>query len=264
MTGKKRNVYDIYNTPHLRNVCVEIGRKIKEGKRFVLKFEEVTKRKSQKQLGNLFGNLLTPFTDYLTKEYGLEINTLALERKLVEMYSIESEEPSTEYSFDFVEMQPVVVPTRLSDMNTAQAAAFTNWCVEFIRERFPDLNLPPYIDYLWMNNITEAKINQVVYASQKFPQEDKAYLYYIRQQPCIVCCAAKEACQAHHLRDVTLGTGVATKAADYFALPLCNSCHQVLHDKGTKELEVLIEPILNDHPIGLFCKLCYYRWVNHL
>ncbi len=257
-------VYDIFNTPHLKNVLVEVNRKVKSGKRYVAKFEEVTKRKSLKQLAHLFGNLITPLAEYLSAEYGISIDVLSLERELINRFNAWTESPVLAYSFDFELMQPQVVPVRLSRMNLEQAGAFINWCVEYVRERFPDLNLPPYVDYLWMNKVNEEKIKQVVYESKRWPERDKSYLVDIRLKPCIICGAGNRPCEAHHLRDMALGAGVAEKVADYYTVPLCRDCHQALHDKGVKEIEGLIAPVLHGRGMEVFCKLCYYRWREHL
>ena len=257
-------VFDVYNIPHLQNVCRELTQKIKAGKRYVLKLDEVTKRKSHKQLRNLFGNLVTPLAEYLSASYGIDIDSLALERELLKRYDVQAESPTCKFSFDFERMSPDIVPTRLLDMNTAQAGDFTDWCITYIRERFPDLNLPPYIDYLWMNKLTEEKVKQVVYESQKWGDRDKEYLEHIRSKPCIVCGVVSQKREVHHLNDITLGGGMAEKVPDYYTVPLCRECHQALHDQGMKELEVLIAPMLHGQGINVFCKVCYYRWKNHL
>ena len=257
-------IYDVYNTPHLKNVFAEINRRIKRGERLVLRFEKVTKRKSHKQLRNLFGNLVTPLAEYLSAESGITIEPLAMERELLKRYSALAESPVLKFGFDLRRMRPEVIPTRLSEMDTAQAADFTNWCVEFIRERFPELNLPPYVDYLFMNRLAEEKIRQIEYESRKWEDRDRRYLDHIRSKPCIVCGrVAAERNEAHHLRDITLGSGVAEKVADYYTVPLCRECHQALHDKGTGELCELIAPVLHEQGINVFCKVCYYRWMNH-
>ncbi len=256
--------YDVYNTPHLKNVFIEIGQRVKRGERFVLRFDKVIKRKSHRQLRNLFGNIITPLARFLSAEYGNNIDVQALERSLAAEYSARDDNPAVTYGFDFKTMQPTVIPTRLSEMSVAQAGEFTDWCIKYIREKFSDLSLPPYIDYLWMNNLTEKKIEQVVCESRMWQERDRQYLDFVRCKPCIVCGRSSQRCEAHHLNDITLGGGMAKKVPDYYAVPLCRDCHQALHDNGTNELVELIEPVLHGHELRIFCKMCYYRWREHL
>ncbi len=256
--------YDVYNTPHLKNVFIEINRRIKSGDRFVLRFDKVTKRKSHRQLRNLFGNIITPLSGFLSAEYGINIEAQALERELVAKYCAQDDNPAVTHGFDFETMQPTVVPTRLSEMSVSQAGEFTDWCIKYIKEKFSDLSLPPYIDYLWMKNISEKKIDQVIHDSRKWKNRDHQYLGFVRGKPCIICGKSCSRCEAHHLNDISLGGGMAEKVPDYYTIPLCGDCHHALHDTGTKELANLIAPVLHDQELRIFCKMCYYRWKYHL
>ena len=56
---------------------------------------------------------------------------------------------------------------------------------------------------------------------------------WVAELPCIHCGAQS---QAHHLRVGQLGDGMGKKAADYFTLPVCFSCHTGCHD-GTFDKE---------------------------
>ena len=259
-----RLTYDVYNTPHLKNVFIEINRRIKQGERFVLRFDKVTKRKSHRQLRNLFGNIITPLSVFLSAEYGINIEAQALERELVAKYSAQDDNPVVMHGFDFETMQPTIVPTRLSEMSVIQAGEFTDWCITYIRNKFSDLSLPPYIDYLWMNNLTEKKIDQVVHDSTRWKVRDPQYLDFIRSKPCIVCGRSSQRCEAHHINDITVGGGMAEKVPDHYTVPLCHECHQTLHNTGTQELAELIAPVLHEQELIIFCKMCYYRWRNHL
>ena len=63
--------------------------------------------------------------------------------------------------------------------------------------------------------------------------KDRKYLEWVADLPCIHCGAQS---QAHHLRVGQLGAGMGKKAADYFTLPVCFSCHTGCHD-GTFDKE---------------------------
>jgi len=57
------------------------------------------------------------------------------------------------------------------------------------------------------------------------------YLEYVRQQPCLIC-GAKQS-QAHH-HQTKNNHGTALKPGDYWCIPLCLGCHQMLHFVGKK------------------------------
>ncbi|MBU0515573.1 MAG: DUF968 domain-containing protein [Proteobacteria bacterium] len=60
------------------------------------------------------------------------------------------------------------------------------------------------------------------------PFRDKAYLAYIRLQPCLVCGGARGPSEAHHEDN----GGKGLKGSDYRALPLCSIHHRERHDTG--------------------------------
>ena len=66
--------------------------------------------------------------------------------------------------------------------------------------------------------------------------QDADYLAFIRGQPCCVCQAP--AVDAHHPRIGQIndgGPGMAQKAADKWALPLCRRHHDELHSMSERE-----------------------------
>ena len=50
--------------------------------------------------------------------------------------------------------------------------------------------------------------------------KDKRYLGWVAQQNCVLCGAVGVHC--HHIRE---GQGMAQRASDYLAIPLCPDCH---------------------------------------
>lgn len=56
------------------------------------------------------------------------------------------------------------------------------------------------------------------------PARDPAYLDWIRKQPCVLCGARSE---AHHLKLPGQGR-MGKKPDDYFAVPLCRTCHRTI------------------------------------
>lgn len=51
--------------------------------------------------------------------------------------------------------------------------------------------------------------------------KNKRYLGWVAQQNCVLCGAVGVHC--HHIRE---GQGMAQRASDFLAIPLCPECHQ--------------------------------------
>ena len=58
------------------------------------------------------------------------------------------------------------------------------------------------------------------------PIKNKRHLERVASLPCVVC--ETDQVQSHHIRKAPL-TGAGLKASDWFAFPLCQSCHAFLH-----------------------------------
>lgn len=54
--------------------------------------------------------------------------------------------------------------------------------------------------------------------------EDPEYIRWIKEQPCNQC-GRQRGCDAHH----RTGTGMAMRAHDHSAMPLCRECHMEFH-----------------------------------
>lgn len=54
---------------------------------------------------------------------------------------------------------------------------------------------------------------------------DRVHLARVRRLPCCACQATSDI-QAHHMT----GSGLALKADDHQAMPLCRECHRQFHD----------------------------------
>lgn len=64
--------------------------------------------------------------------------------------------------------------------------------------------------------------------------ENKKYLAWVRKQPCCYC--GRTADHAHHLIGTGNMGGMGTKAPDWTAMPVCSSCHRMVHDLGDREM----------------------------
>ena len=66
----------------------------------------------------------------------------------------------------------------------------------------------------------------------------QGYLRWVASLPCSECEIHDDTIVAHHLKSAgvpLLSGGGGRKANDYFAMPLCFTCHDKLH-KGNKDL----------------------------
>ena len=71
------------------------------------------------------------------------------------------------------------------------------------------------------------------------PHRDKAYLAFVRQNPCCLCGAHETS--AHHAFGSYLGGGKSIKGSDYGAVPLCVRCHVPrVHAQGPTDEEVVL------------------------
>lgn len=57
--------------------------------------------------------------------------------------------------------------------------------------------------------------------------EDRVHLAFVRLQPCCLC-GRRGPSQAHHAGP----RGLGTRVHDWMAVPLCDPCHDGLHDSG--------------------------------
>lgn len=79
-------------------------------------------------------------------------------------------------------------------------------------------------------------------------QHDEAHLDFIRALPCTVCLNNIETQAAHLSRADTRAAkrhvGMAEKAHDRWALPLCGRCHARQHEEGEDKFwdEAMIDP----------------------
>lgn len=64
----------------------------------------------------------------------------------------------------------------------------------------------------------------------KSAESNGRYLAYIRSLPCEKC-GSVPPCEAHHQPAIGHGS-MGSKCSDYRAIPLCSSCHHILHTVG--------------------------------
>jgi hypothetical protein len=68
--------------------------------------------------------------------------------------------------------------------------------------------------------------------SKSKPFRSSGYLKLVRGEPCLACGSPLDV-QAHHLRHAER-RGIARKASDKWAVPLCVKCHMNCHTVGAE------------------------------
>jgi len=57
----------------------------------------------------------------------------------------------------------------------------------------------------------------------------KEYLMWVASLPCARC-KREGASQAHHIKGIGQMSGASLKAPDHWSMPLCQECHDLVHD----------------------------------
>jgi len=92
--------------------------------------------------------------------------------------------------------------------------------------------------------------------------ERKDYLSFIRDLPCVICCASPiMGIDAAHLSKAKpeyghFGRGKGQKVSDRWALPLCRECHTKQHDIGEGRF-------WEDHDPWLLCMIIFGLWSDY-
>lgn len=153
--------------------------------------------------------------------------------------------------------EPFVASKRISTMTTKEMSEFIEHCLWLVDNSvvFEGMYLHPSIRYSWTRYADES-----MFIKHELPRNDKEYLEYVRKLPCIWCGRANHS-QAHHLKEAGQN-GEGYKSDDWFALPLCDTCHKHYHDNGRDEF--LADLSWLKIPLIEFCKINYNKWRNKI
>lgn len=234
----------IETTEQFLNLIPEIL-KIKPA--FTLTVKPVKILKSKRQLGFLwaclFSEIVQWYNELEARKEGFLLNTDDIKQMFYAEFGIS--EPD-QYP-NGVPFMRAVKPT-LSKMSHGEASNFIenilNFCdVEQIR-------LTPPARYMWLKYVNENEVEFIDVS--KFNKEDHDFLRYIRKQPCLQC-GKYDRIEAHHLT----GAGMGQKNPDWQTIPLCREHH----DKVQRyEIEATAP---HGYSILEFCKLNFWKWLNH-
>ena len=241
----------VSNLEHLKNIFNHIAAIIKQNKTVNIEFSQVKKYKTLKQLGFIFGAIISNLQVYYYDCTG-------------ENWAIDDLKEMIYWELGIY--QPKMLPNgasyfvgrTLSKMDINEATDFINNLLNWV-DNSTDCILSPDVRYTWLHNIDDNYIRNIELLSQKWNKKQPEYLSYLRKSFCINC--GIWGCEAHHLRGGEQ-SGTALKSPDYLALSVCNKCHSEVAHKSEKQLTENLKHILNGLSLETFCKLCFYRYLK--
>lgn len=238
----------VSNKAEFTNIIKEFLSEFHTGTLYSLSIEAVKQRKSLKQLAFIFGGIISALQRFYLETDGIEYSKDLIKELLYDAVGVD----------DIVILptsKKIVYKKSLSKMTKEEASNFINSCIVWVDEN-TECNLPVGLRYLWTLHITDKEIENLL--ERKFPERDELYLTQVRKMRCLGC--GKPAQEAHHIREGLYAKG--KKNADYMTIPVCSSCHRIIHQLGEKTFLKGIENVLNGMDIEVFCKCLYQKIRN--
>lgn len=250
-----------YNEKMLDTIVKDMYSKFNEYKSLNISYGKPEKPKTRKQLGFFFGALCNSIKEFY-------------ESQGIDSYSLDDIKENLYYGCSLVNDRLLrhakrftgadyTVPKRLSEMNLEEASILIDTSIQLIDNAkcFEGLILHPSIRYTWIRHIDYEQC--ITLNQEKYPQEDKEYLAFVRKQACLWC--GKSNCsEPHHLR-LAGESGTALKSSDIYAVPLCHDCHiGSLHQNGADDFYKSLKWMIDYIDIKSFCKANYLRWKNKI
>ncbi len=240
------------NKLFLKNIFLHILSDFDKYGMVFIDWDFVKHLKTKKQLGFIFGGLVSAIQQYKFENDGYKPE----KRHVIEdLYEIAS--PIKERQTLLGEIKKCYLT--LSEMTKEEASLFIEGVIDYI-DNHTNIILTPDLRYTWVNNIED---NQNLCLSidnflKTWKREYPEYLSYIRKQACISC--GVFGCEAHHLR-MGNQSGISLKNPDYMTIPLCKNCHNILHQKGELSFYDDLKGIYQHLGIEKFSILCFARWI---
>lgn len=244
----------IYNKEMLEVASKDIGELLEQEKSVNLSYEITCKDKTKKQLGFIFGALVSGITDYFTN------CGFVIDKEDVKYYLYQ----------EVAEIVPEMVVDKqifgnkprikhLGEMDRELCSKFIDGIFTVIDTKpiYEGLMLHPsvYFNYLFHLDPEEIKMAK----DAVLPERDEDYLAYIHDQPCMVC-GLQHRSHAHHAK-IPRYVSNSKKTPDWTALPLCYLHHlQGAHSQGHGWLEEKLKWLPVD--LETFCRINYIRWRN--
>lgn len=241
----------IHNIQQLETCKKDMEQLLQNKKSINLSYEESHKARTKKQEGFIFAALINQITDFL-QDCGFNVDADDIRYKLYR--DVSEILPEMIIDKQIFGGQPRI--KHLGDMDRVLCSKFIDGVFTVIDQDplYSGLQLHPstYYNFIYHLDPEEIKFAQ----TQILPERDEDYLRHIRTMPCLIC-GIQHRSEAHHIRDVRT-SGTAIKSPDFFAVPLCHTCHMtVAHGTGFRDSLRWIPLDLLD-----FCKINYIRWKN--
>lgn len=243
----------VLNAQMLETVITDIRREFDEVGRLNVSYEKAHKPRTMAQMGFLFAALIDQITDYF-RFCGFNVDEHDVRYKLYKDVSKIVPDMVVD-SVIFMGEQRI---KHISEMDRETMSRFIDGVLSVVDQDpiYSGLKMTPAVYFNWVYHVDKDQIGAVM--AQDYPERDPDYLNCVRGRPCLIC-GIQHRSQAHHLKDMSL-CGMAQKAPDWAAIPLCPVCHMnIAHGTGFKEALSWIPMSLPE-----FTKICYSRYLAKL
>lgn len=242
----------VHNQQQLDVIVQDLYRILEEKRAVNVEYYEYKEPKTKRQLGFIFGALVSAIVDFYHSNGDDSWNESAVCDLLYQTLSPKIK--MTRLNGSIYEH-----PLRISEMNKEQMSEFIDNTITMIDRAkcFNGLILHPSVRNTWIHHLSREDILNV--RSMKFPEKCNEYLAYRRSQCCLIC--GKYGCEAHHIRE-SENAGVGKKANDYETISLCKLCHAKYHDIGSEQFRKSLWWILEYISLEDYVKICFSRWYN--
>ena len=243
--------YLVDNLEKLRNVFLD-ARELLRTHELNIIIEKCSKTKTQKQLGFIWGMLISDiYNFYIQNGYLLDLS----EKKGKDIIKkiLYNECSVCDEIICPMTGKAIYQMSTMSEMDIKEIKCFIDkvliWCDSL------DIVLRPESRYTWMLHLSPAEIEEA--QGLKLPEKCPEYLAYVRKSYCVI--GGEFGCDVHHINYKT--TGLSQKAPDWFVLPIAHK-HHVRQEGHITTTEILqkTKRVLNDFDIETFCRLCFVRW----
>jgi hypothetical protein len=225
-----------------------IAKYIKEQKKypFNVSVEPIKQLKTKKQLGYIFGGLISALQVYFFDLQGNVYDSNCMKDWLYCKCGIRK---PVMYPDGITRDEPIT----LSQMTVEETSEFINNILNFI-DNDTDCILTPELRYCWLLHVSQKDLDFA--GCYNFLERDESYLKHQGTLTCINC--GISGTEAHHVKLTKYAS--QNKPPDWLTIPLCHQCHiGKVHQKGQSEVIKCINTYKYD--IEIFCKLAYLRWL---
>lgn len=240
----------VSNTKHLNKIFAYISKEVELGKVISLSYDEVKQSKTKKQLGFIWSGIIKALQQFDFDNTGEKLPADSIKTMLYDQL--------LKPEIKIVLGKKVLHYVTLSQMDIEQAGRFIEDSIDFC-DSLPDFTLPVALRYTWVRTIKQDELDKISGQVGNWDKIQPEYLQFIRNQFCLYC-GAIPPCHAHHVRYGT-EPGTAKKPADYYAIPLCSSCHEYRHSvKSGDTFFNDMKGVFWGYTPKLFCEINFYKW----